>query len=82
MQLKEKRTVGPDGLSSYFVKRCVKSIASPLLLLFNKPLVSGIIRLDWKKLLLHLFLKQVMSMISAITDLLLLLVPLQKFLIH
>lgn len=47
--LREKKSVDPDGLSSYFVKNCINSIVKPLHLLYNKSLILGHMPTIWKK---------------------------------
>lgn len=47
--LKEKKSIDPDGLSSFFVKKCISSIVAPLYLLYNKSLRLGHMPNIWKK---------------------------------
>jgi len=46
--LKAKHTVGPDGLSTFFLKNISGSIAFPLLLIFNQSFQSGKLPAIWK----------------------------------
>jgi len=48
-----KKSVGPDGLSAFFLKKVVPEIVSPLTLLYNKSMSSGTIPIEWKKYNVH-----------------------------
>jgi len=47
-KLKAKHTMGPDGLSTFFLKNLSGSIAFPLLLIFNQSFQSGRLPAIWK----------------------------------
>lgn len=48
-KLKNKASLGPDGLPALFVKNCSKSILRPLAILLNKSLSCGKMPAIWKK---------------------------------
>ena len=47
-QLDDNVKSGPDVIPFYFLKRCIPSLAQPILLRFNKSLASGILPSKWK----------------------------------
>lgn len=46
--LKENFSCGPDGIPSYFIKKCIFSVSTPLNLIFNLSLSSGTFPDLWK----------------------------------
>ena len=40
--LKNKRTTGPDGISSYLIKKCARALVEPLTYLINMSLSEGV----------------------------------------
>lgn len=46
--LDESKGPGPDGIPPFFIKRCSKSLVSPLLSIFNASLTSGVFPTHWK----------------------------------
>ena len=47
-KLEISTSVGPDGITSYFIDKCWSSLRIPLLNLFNASLTSGIFPTHWK----------------------------------
>lgn len=47
--MKNKMSLGPDGVPAFFIKKCVNTISKPLLLLFNLSLKNGCMPSIWKK---------------------------------
>ena len=48
MMLKGGRAHGPDGVPTNLVKDAAKSIAKPLMMIFNASLANGIVPNVWK----------------------------------
>ena len=65
-KMKKKISVGPDGLSAYFINMCSTFISQPLMILFNQSLREDHCLQSGKNLLLHLFLKMATSVIYLI----------------
>jgi hypothetical protein len=47
-RLKPKHTMGPHGLSAFFLKNVSVSVAFPLILIFNQSFQSGVLPAIWK----------------------------------
>ena len=47
-RLKPKHTVGPDGLTAFFLKHVSEAVAFPLTLIFNQSFQSGTLPATWK----------------------------------
>ena len=48
MMLKRSKAPGPDGLSTNLIKDAAKSIAKPLVIIFNASLAKGLVPNVWK----------------------------------
>jgi len=48
-QLNEYTSMGPDGISSFILKRCAEEVALPLTVIFNDCLRRGVCLTSWKK---------------------------------
>jgi len=47
--LDTRKSTGPDGLSTLFLKQVAVEIAEPLACIYNKSLSTGSVPADWKK---------------------------------
>ena len=48
-ELNDRKTGGPDGINSFFLKNCAGSLSYPLSKVFGKSLESGVLPKIWKK---------------------------------
>ena len=58
LQSKDSASAGPDGVTNYFIRRCVDSLDKPILKMFNYSLSHGVFPEQWKNSFIQLIYKK------------------------